>query len=523
MAAYRMIRMTSAAWLMLIPAIWLAGPAGCQGQWPGMTTQPPTDQPTDQTVPPPPASNPAAETQAKLAKDDATYKYEPARRHNNPIYGFSFCSPDDMERIAIPAGKSGTIAYWKYQYPMAPSNSVILSVHQAISPQAIDLDLFAKDLPEDLKKKSQFEVDSKRIDKVCGKPVIYLSGRITGAFQHQAWVLAEPDTFLIINVTGTETFKNRTERGFQGVMNSLQISDPGPAIMAMNANLERGAALLATIKADRVAAALPPEPEWFIIRRDGKDVGLMFRQFLMAKYMNTNGFNAKVFASVRQNDRNRLMKMQDTFATPSGLNEKWVENQRFLEGSKEEFAFTNYVLDRNFIMFHYEGCRQTINRSFDFPKVVSDPATMPAGNNKKVRPQAKRLGDVYLPRATAALLPMLLDLKKNASYSFAMYSGRINELEMYTLTVAGQQNLTIDGKDTPAFKLTVKETEDADADTMWVDPAGRLLRIEDAAGFVYEKSSQKAVLNIFPTAMTDMARTADPAASQAKPEAPRYR
>ncbi|MBI5723306.1 MAG: hypothetical protein HZA50_05060 [Planctomycetes bacterium] len=513
MVAHRIMKILSAA-LFGLPAAFLVCQPGCHGQWPpGNAAQTPATSPaedawTDETV-----SSQASDVLAALAKSDQAYKYAPARRYNAPIHGFSLCPPEGMERMAISSGKSGATAVWTYEYPMAPANSVMLSVHRATKEQVVDLDKFAKALPVELGREEQFQTDSTRIDKVCGKPVIYLSGRrkVKGIHQHYAWILTDPDSFLVIKVVGTETLKNRTEKTFRGAIDGLKIIDRNSAIAARNLNLERGEALLGTITAAKIAAAIEPaDSEWFIIRKDNNDVGFMWRQFAMSRRENTNGFVVNLFVSFRQDKLSRLMKIQDMFATPERLKEKWVERQRQMTGSDEVSGWAECLLVQDLIKFHAIYCAREISHTYNLPQLSREPESRPDGSPDKSRPVIRKLGNAYLPRAMAVLLPALIDLNKPASYSFATYSGEINSLELFTLTVAGRQTITMDGKAVQAFRLTQQDKDDSDENSLWVDSAGKLLRIVDAEGFVTERSTEKAVLNLFPTAIKDMAETADP-------------
>ena len=75
-------------------------------------------------------------------------------------------------------------------------------------------------------------------------------------WKRQVWILAEPDRFLIVMITGPVGSKTQLDQISQAVLETLELSDPKAALAAKEESLNRGREFLAALSKKKLAGAI---------------------------------------------------------------------------------------------------------------------------------------------------------------------------------------------------------------------------------------------------------------------------
>ena len=104
----------------------------------------------------------------------------------------------------------------------------------------------------------------------------------------------------------------------------------------------------------------------------------------------------------------------------------------------------------------------------------------------------------FLPNAFQSFIPQLLDLKKPATYGFAVYSPVVSAFDVWTLTIIGASKVDIGGKEVKAYQIDFQTAEDAPHSQIYLDEKGRLLRSFTDGGLVVEYVDKETFFKAFP-------------------------
>ena len=413
-----------------------------------------------------------------------TGRIELAAPYRDRVEGFVLRPPVGTERIREPS--TSRLVTWAKRDRKTGAVAWTFSVIRVIHPKrkVTDLAAYGKEIAEKLKTEDKFQVESVRLEKVGGKRAFQIRG-LTGAvarrWQRQVWVQPSAHRFLVFVMTGLPGRKDRLDRICDAVLRTVKVRDPIADRLARKKALKRGEAFLRGLTEKRLAAAVAGGPQWYLMRITDKPIGFMLVQSRPAARAGVKGFEVKTWAMVRPpGDKVRLMK-RALFTTAGRLLTEWKEHVQAGSG-KSAVVVTERGMMTN-------GTKIVCDVSYG-GKVITREKPVPPG--------------IYLPRATAMLLPRLVDLSKPATLGFATYTTKVNDFDYREFTVVGPQRVTINGRKVDAIRATDQVADDALPTTIWLDKTGRVLRMENRGtgpgAFVMQPARKDAVLRQFPKA-----------------------
>jgi hypothetical protein len=425
---------------------------------------------------------------AQAAADDEAARLGP--RYTDYRHGFSLCPPAGAERERSPSATR--LLSWRLRDPQTKAIACTVSVARAVESNAeIDLNAYARLIASALARKENFQVASADVTKVSGKGAMDLRGHTAGRlrfWQRQLWVQAEPGRFIILRVTGPWSRRESLETLSRRIVATLDVVDPKTAMARREEALDRGRKLLAGLTAEKVAAVLREEAYWLLARRGGKAVGFLKMTESRAKQDGVRGFEFRTWSRVAalppaQETRARLVR----FADAARKANRWSEMAWTGSGEPALSSHIEGILAGGSIT-----CRLT--RPDAKPPTRLRTTPIPPGNRS-----------VFLPQGMEVLLPRLVDLKKKATYAFAVYNAAADGFDMRTFTVEGRETIELGGRKVEATRCLDRRAADVAADRLWVDGRGHLLRVETAGGLLLESASRGAVLKRFAKAEATVA------------------
>lgn len=461
-------------------------------------------------------------TWGACAGAQAAEKVALAAPYRDQMEGFVLRPPADTQRIREPSrsrlvtwirrDKASGAIVWRFSVIRSRTNENVT-----------DLRAHGKKLALQLKTDDNFLVESVRTETVAGKGAIHIRGRTAGAirrWQRQVWVQTAPKEFLVFLMTGLPDQKHRLDLICQTVLATLEIRDPEADRAARRKSLERGRALLRGLNDKKLAAAVDPEARWFLMRIGDRDVGFMLVRSRGASRAGIKGFEVKTWALVRPaGEQARLMKrvlfttanttaqvglaltpqvgpVREELPPQAGpVLEEWKESVQTGSGAKA-------------VIFSERGTLGAAAKGLRIVCEVLQEGRIPIKRTRKpTKDPATRAKDVppgiYLPRATAMLLPRLVDLSKPATYGFATYTTKVNDFDYRSFTVGEAETIQIAGKNVTATRITDQVAADASPTTVWVDSAGKILRMENrtpGGAFAMQATGRAEVVRRFPDA-----------------------
>jgi len=407
-----------------------------------------------------------------------------AGRYIDPVHGFSLRPPAGA--ISKREFSVSRLVSWSKRDPGTGAIAWTLSVHRVIEGHKdIDLKQYSKALAEKLARQEKFKVDSVKLSPAGGKGAIHLRGISGGRvklWQRQVWILARPQQFLIIMISGPVDMKARLDDICQAVLETLKLTDPKTAAALREKMLARGRKLLAGLTDEKLAAAIRTKPQWLLLRLENKYVGFMKVAESRAEREATAGYEVKtwVWAQVRAKAPPTLGKLV-AFATADRTREYWSKNAWVGAGQGR----LRKVLGEE-VTTHRNSISSKVTSNEPRPRTQARKTTIPPGNIP-----------VYLPQAMVMLLPRLVDLKAKGTYAFAVYNAQADGFDMRTFSVAGAEQIALGGKKINAIRCTDQPAADVPAVTLWVDPDGALLRTVNTVGLVMEAATRDDVLKHF--------------------------
>ena len=424
---------------------------------------------------------------------------ELGRRYVDPLHGFSLCPPLETERKR--EFSASQLVSWSRRHAQTGAIAWTLTVLQATEGnKQINLKPYSQALAAKLQQEENFKVASVQLAPVAGKAAIHLRGQtaVLQLWQRQVWVLAQPGRFLILRMTGPMTMKNSLDAICEQVLGTLQLTDPDRAREIQRENLARGQELLATLNDKSFAAAICGESQWFLLQFEGKDVGFRRVVETAVRREDADGYSIKTLVMLDLPKLEPRLLKQAMFVTPDLSVEQWTELLRIGP-------------DENARVIEVEGLKQQEM----IVCTISEGGRVQTHN----RPVPEK---IYLPQAAGVLLPRLIDLKKLTAYAFAIYNVEANAFDMRTFTVLGtveSDSTETDvspsqlgaGPTLPAEAIRALDQPAADAEpaTLWLDAAGRLLRMQTGDGLVMVRSNYHEVLRRLPRAAAIIKSTDD--------------
>ena len=393
------------------------------------------------------------------------------------FHGFGITPPAGTERSTDRI--LAQLVSW--QLRDAKTNAVLwtLTVGKIVNKEAPDdMDAYAKSLAATLKEKENFQVASSEVREIAGHKAIDLRGTTEGKmrwWQRQVQIASDKGNFVLLRMTGPTDAADSMDATMTAVLATVKIIDPKEALAQREKNLKAGAEFLKTVTPEKLKAAIQTEPLYTLMSYKGRsDWGECAIQSLAKDH--TKGFELRydIFLVIHSEEMiHSIHKLSASADRASGTDNQKKQSQTF---------------DYQFIQSDWKISDE---------KAPTTVGSMPKILTKTVPPEIR---DCYLPPAFWEILPQLLDLKKHATYGFAVYNYRLNAFDVYTVTVVGSAKIQIGGKGISAYQIDIQPAEDAPCQQEYVDEKGNLLKLVFWTDLVMDAVDKETFLKAFPKA-----------------------
>lgn len=417
-------------------------------------------------------------------------KVKLAPRYTDSIHGFSICPPAGTVRIR--RSSSHRLVGWVLRDQTTGAIRWSLNVMQIIhEPSKLPLSRLAKQTAQALKTTNSFYVQNTRITIVAGKAAMDFEGLWKGAFQlwrRQCWILVNPKIYLIIEISGPVTDKDKMNTTLDAVLNTLDVFDPSKAIARCKENLARGAKILEKLSDDKLQSVLRNKPLYWKVLLKGKIIGMLT---LTERF--TTRDKAKGVLVVRKGvlmipKQPRRLTYEEFFSSTDCSFERW--KQITLEGHGKSATRTTIkgIKQDNLIAVNY--------------KLPSRPDRL----RKRQVPATIRSS--YLPQALGIIIIRLISRSNPAAYGFAMYDAMSNDFTPRTIEVIGKETITVSGENLHTIHLTDQMGPNEPLLNLWVDQSGLPIRMEAAGGIIIERSDRRFISSRFAPELLELDRLA---------------
>lgn len=382
--------------------------------------------------------------------------------------GFALRMPPGVERQR----QSGSAALVRFvQRGLKDAIEWTITVQQATEPEKIDnLKAYSGKVLDRLKVESA-EKEDVTLGTVAGKDAFDIRGQhVLGkatVWQRQVWIQRKPQEFLILIITGPKGNKAQLEDMMSSVLKTVELIDPETYKKQREANLKAGAEFLKSLTAEKIAAAIRTETAWSLIKYKGKNTGFSYTNQSKTKQDDADGFETVTV------NYSSLGKMKvAAFSATARLNDEK----------------TLYDAD-------YDSGKGRI----ELKKSGAQLAWKAIGEGSEKSGTSDVPNEGYLTTLTQELLPRLINLKKNASYSFLSYSLAKQLFQTVTFAVEGPANINKNGKTIPCIHATLQLSVTEEPGDMYLDDAGNILLYVIPNGTI-EPATQEEVIKAFPKA-----------------------
>lgn len=408
-------------------------------------------------------------------------------RYVDPINGFSIRAPLGTERTKDPS--PSRLVTWSCRDEKTKAVLWKLTVVRAVETNKnIRIKPYAKALADKLRTEENYKIDTVELTSVADRPVIDLrgvTGGVPGFWRRQVWVLARPGEFLIFIFTGPKTIAKELDAICDTMLATLEITDPKAGEARRQENMKNGRELLAGISDEQMAAAIVTQPRWYLLKLKDKNVGFTRTIETAATRQGAKGYEVITWVMFQQAKTERRFGRRAMFTTADRKLERWNETLLTGEGRNTRRDSEEGMKQAKMIVCYVSpngGSMQTHKKTLNPPVIRA----------------------IYLPRAMGAILPRLVDLKKPATYAFAVYNSSTNDFDMRTFTVVGPQQIDLQARTLSAIRITDRMAADAEVATLWVDGDGVLLRMKTTDGLVMDQSTRTGILRRFPGAQSQI-------------------
>lgn len=419
-----------------------------------------------------------------LAATPAAGEVSLGKRYINVLHGFSFQPPAGAQRKK----KNRTIS-WTGIDPKTRAIAWTLTVSHVAEIGSKDLPLpkYMKALVAKLKKEENFNISSSELATIAGRNAIDIRAT-TGAgrlhlWQRQLWVeirqTPREKQFLLFRISGSWMLREKMAEIVGAVAGSLKVeADPGRARIIRKANLDRGKALLKGITPGRVARVLRAKPHWYILTLNGAYAGFVRIQEQPGEYKGEDGYHVTTWAMMQVARQPVRLVRRQMFSTADRKTERWLEQWQVGDGKLARNGAEDGLKARNVIVCNVDtGMRSYSVKKSDVPE------------------------DIYLTRAIGMLLPRLVDLTRPGAYAFATYSSQGSRFDMRTFTVVGPAKLKTAAGEIAVVRATDRPAEEEEPSTLYLTPAGYLLKMESPEGLGMVASTEAMVRKKYPKAL----------------------
>ncbi|HDY65908.1 MAG TPA: hypothetical protein ENH84_06725 [Phycisphaerae bacterium] len=416
------------------------------------------------------------------------------KRYTDPLNGFALCPPREAQRVETK--HPVYLAQWLPRNAATAETIWSLNVYRATLENAqTDIKSYAKGLASQIEKQSGAKVESTRFVTVAGKSAVSFAGKMTDRSQigsggvqtdlpdmlfRQGWIPTDPGKFLVIEWFVPTSQKPLIQPTWEAILASVRFHDPEAAIREQKENVKRSQKLLwEKITPQKLQAAMPTAPKWFLVYQGKKAVGWIRVQARSVRMNQAAGFEIRTWAMYQIPKQKIRLVRQSMFTNSKFSLEKWGTRIQIGSGPDAILMAEEGVRQGGLVLCTFSGSQRHRNTQKKLPESVKD---------------------IYLPKALGMVLPALVDQGEKATYTFAEYAGAENDFHMRTLTVVGPERIKSNGRWVKAVKMTDQPSIGADPIVFWVDEKGNVLRSQTPDGLRSESATPEAVLRTYPKA-----------------------
>jgi len=387
------------------------------------------------------------------------------RAHEDLALGYSIRPPSSSPRTV------GGVTSWEGIDPRTKAVTWTFTVRPGPGRKGVAFDQQATDLLKRLRANPAFAVTSANYITLAGRKSLDVRGQTLKPlklWQRQVYVPRTEQSLLVVTMTGPTADETKLLGICDEALATLRILDARQVQARQAAAMERGKAFLAAMTDRKIATVTDAEPQWFLLRIQGKTAGFM-RVTAVAR---GKGVLVTTVA-VTARGRARRITCRRMYSDASGRREWWDETVR--DGGK--LTGTKFVRRQgDHLVWEVTAGGKTVSRKTP-------------------------VAPVHLPYAFGWLLPRMLDLANPTSYAFggaSMHGPPPREV------------ITVGPAETPAYrgrKVTVVRIDSeliegraVNRYTRWTTLDGHLVRMRMPMGVQIDVASQQAVAKQFPDA-----------------------
>ena len=345
---------------------------------------------------------------------------------------------------------------------------------------------------------------------IAGRPAVLLAGPAGPASQQRfrcdAWIHLGGHDYLVLQAAGSMEGRGRIEALLNAAAAGLEIFDPEQARRQLMADLQQGAALLATLAPADAATLGLGEDLWFVILRQERPRGFIRVRSRPDDWRDNRGLRTQILSAIRLDpppppatpppappappappvEAERVnAAYENCFWAPGQTLERWelsfIAGGAGGAGGAETDLATGLTALRQqdvLLLEHAGGSRDGL----------SDTVNLPAEG-------------FALPRALAWCPARLMQLRglgeAGRRAAFALYNTASEQLDMRTIEARGPVQLDLAGRSYAAWLYADTPALGERPTLVYLDAAGVPLKMEAPDGEVVQRTTAAAVQTLF--------------------------
>lgn len=395
-----------------------------------------------------------------------------APRHTDLRNGFSLCPPSGTERQRVTSASQ--IVSWVSRDASTNAINWTLGVEKIPLKEKVTLKTLGPEIVESLAKSEGLKADYTRSGKLGEKETFEFAGPVVVGkgqlWKRQLWVQQTPTSCLVVAISGPAAAKEKLDTLFTAVIGTLELSDPAKFEQILKANLQAGKDLLAGATQEKIKGLVRSEPQYFILKYQGKTVGYTVQR---EHAITTPWPGVSVTSQTVLDLQGHRVLTRELAVSLDRTKESWTESLKVdnQPPDVEEGSFANGEI--------------TCSLKFAGEK--------PATSKSKSPPE-------YAPKALGLLLPRLIPQDKAGSYAVFTYNAAKIMFETRTLVADGKTTLALGDKTVDCFRLTDQSGLEAQPASLYLDASGNVLQMQTTEGLTMQSTTEAEVLKAFPKA-----------------------
>lgn len=420
-------------------------------------------------------------------------------RYVDRLSGFSVCAPAGgrLNREFSP----DRLVHWTAVNPKTGASVWTLSLRRVKGNfEKVGLETYARALADRMRTEEDFHISAVTHHSVGGRKAVHFRGKTAGMlklWRYETWLVTGPGKFFVIAAVGPEKLEAELGALCRAVAGTLLLTDPQTAREEARENLRRGERLLAGLTDEKLAARMPREDRWYLLRSKGKVVGFRKVSELRATEKGAAGFQVTTWGLLQIPGQEARLAKRVMFTTADRRLERWKEQFQIGSGTRARSVAEDGFKQAELIVCSIDrgGTIDARQQTIPIRDRLVEAMKMKGMPEEKIKALAV---PAYLPRVMGQMLGRLVDLKTPASYSFATFNSATGDLDLRTFTVVGPERITLGGAPVRAVRVTDRLSPEQEAVAAWLDETGRALRVQAAGSVTMEHSTATAVTAHFP-------------------------